>query len=84
MAFVSFGFVGFMILVIAAYFLMPRKLRWWVLLAASYAFYLINSEWLVLVLLAETAVTFLIGRWIERSAAKGKERIAQQKETLTK
>lgn len=84
MAFVSFGFIGFMILVIAAYFLMPRKLRWWVLLAASYAFYLINSEWLVLVLLAETAVTFLIGRWIERSAAKGKERIAQQKETLTK
>lgn len=84
MTFVSFGFVGFMILVIAAYFLIPKKGRWAVLLVASYLFYLINSEWLVLVLLAETAVTFLIGLWIENSAKKTKQQIAQQKNELSK
>ncbi len=84
MTFVSFGFVGFMILVIAAYFLIPKKGRWAVLLIASYLFYVLNSKWLALVLLAETAITFLIGLWIENSAKQVKEQIAAQKDTLTK
>ncbi len=84
MTFVSFGFIGFMILVAAVYFLIPRKWRWTVLLAASYLFYLINSEWLVLVLLAETAITFLTGLWIERVVKKTKQQIDRQKAELTK
>lgn len=73
-----------MILVIAAYFLIPKKGRWAVLLVASYLFYLINSEWLVLVMLAETAVTFLIGLWLENNTKKTKLQIEQQKSELSK
>ena len=40
MAFTSFSFLLFAAAVIAAYYLVPQKLQWWVLLIASYAFYL--------------------------------------------
>ena len=40
MAFTSFSFLLFTAAVIAAYYLVPQKAQWWVLLIASYAFYL--------------------------------------------
>ena len=84
MTFVSIGFIGFILAVIVAYFLIPRKWRWLVLLVASYIFYFLNSEWLVFVLLAETAVTFFTGLWMERKAEQTKQRIAQEKDKLSK
>ena len=62
MAFVSAAFVAYMAITGLLYFAMPEQRRWIVLLVASYVFFFINSHWLILVLFAQTLVTFLCGR----------------------
>ena len=62
MPFVSLQFIAFMGIVFAAYFIAPIKWRWVVLLVASYVFYRLSSEWLILVLFGQTLATYLLGR----------------------
>ncbi len=64
MTFVSFPFIIFIAAVALVYFLVPKRFQWIVLLAASYLFYFLNSEWLILLLFATTFVTFMVGRKI--------------------
>ena len=73
MTFVSIAFIIFAAITALVYFLVPKKGQWIVLLAASYLFFFINSEWLFLVLLLTTAVTWLIGRWVAAINRKGRE-----------
>ena len=69
MSFVSSQFVLFMAVAAVAYFAVPLKSRWIVLLVASYIFYFLSSELLILVMFAQTLVTYLCGR---RMASAGK------------
>lgn len=66
MTFVSLTFFLFVAAVTLVYFIVPKRFQWIVLLAGSYLFYWINSEWLVLVLFAATVITFLTGKAIYR------------------
>lgn len=65
MAFISFQFLIFVSLVIALYFILPKKWQWCVLLIASYVYYFINSEWLIIVLFGESLTAFCVGQLIE-------------------
>ena len=65
MTIVSLPFFLFVTALTLVYFLVPKSFRWVVLLAGSYAFYWFNSQWLALVLLATTLVTYLIGLQIQ-------------------
>lgn len=65
MTLVSFAFVLFIAATAFAYFLVPIRFRWVVLLISSYLFFWFNSRWLVLVLFITTLVTFGIGQWIQ-------------------
>ena len=73
MTIVSLAFFLFVAATVLAYYVTPKKYRWIVLLAASWIFYWINGELLVLVLLGVSLVTWLTGLWIrkinDRSAA---------------
>lgn len=66
MSFVSFAFIVFMALVCLLYFIVPVKVRWVVLLIASYIYIFINSSYLILVLFGQTVITFLFGLWLGR------------------
>lgn len=66
MSFTSIAFLAFMAVVGLLYFGMPLRVRWVVLLVASYVFYFLNSEFLIGVLFAQTLATFLVGRWMAR------------------
>ena len=55
-----------MAIVALLYFVVPVRARWIVLLVASYCFFFMNSEWLIVVLFAQTLVTYLLGRWMCR------------------
>src|SRR5450755_10631 len=46
-----------------------RTVRQWVLLAGSYALYLIWGPWFAFVLLVSTAMNFLFGKWLQRSSS---------------
>lgn len=66
MTFVSLSFFIFVAVLVLLYYLVPKKLQWILLLAASYVFYWINSKWLVLLLFVTTAITYLTGLGIQK------------------
>lgn len=70
MLFNSFDFLLFFPAVVLLYFLIPQKVRYLWLLAASYYFYMCWNPKYVLLLLFSTGVTFLGGRAIERFHTK--------------
>lgn len=61
MAFQSFGYFLFLPMVLVAYFLLPQRYRWILLLAASYFFYMCWNAAYALLMLTSTAITFLTG-----------------------
>ena len=65
MAFTSFSFLLFAGLVIAAYYLVPKRFQWWVLLIASYVFYL-TADVRYLVFIVLTTVTTYIKEKLPR------------------
>ena len=83
MAFVSFPFIILVALTAVVYFLVPKRFQWSVLLVASYVYFWINSEWLVVWLLLTTLITFFTGRCIDIISKKGKAYIADHAEELT-
>ncbi|NDJ79100.1 MAG: MBOAT family protein [Chloroflexi bacterium] len=62
MSIVSLAFAGYVLLVLAAYYALPRRPQNWLLLAASYGFYALWDGWLLGVLLALTAFNYLLAQ----------------------
>ena len=75
MSFTDLAFFIFVGITVLLYYVVPKRVRWIVLLVASLTFYWINSGWLLLILLATCAVTFGVGLWIEASNARGKQQL---------
>ena len=60
MTIVSLKFLAFIAIVSLIYFIMPKKIRWIVLLLASYAYYFISSKALIGYLLVTTISIYLV------------------------
>lgn len=82
MAFTSFKFLVFVVIVVAAYYVCPKKYRWIVLLAASYAFYLLSSAKTFVFLILATLITFFGGRAIGKVNAQTKKTIEDAGDTI--
>ena len=84
MAFTSFSFLLFAAAVILAYYLVPQRLQWWVLLIASYAFYFTaGPEYLVFILLT-TVTTYLAARKMGDALAKQDAYLAEHKKEMSR
>ncbi len=68
MLFNSIHFLIFLPLVVALYFGTGHSARKWILLAASYYFYMVFSIPLVLLLIWSTFIDFFAAQWIEKAA----------------
>ncbi len=79
---VSFEFIAFVFAAILLYFIAPKKIRWVILLAASCAYYWLNSHWLLAVLIAASTVTFFAGLWMGSINRKGKQYLADNADAL--
>src|SRR5688572_19390409 len=75
MLFDSVPFLLFLPAVIALYFILPHKLRWILLLIASYYFYGCWKTEFLLLLLYSTVNAWLIGLLIERASTQIKKRV---------
>lgn len=64
MSLISLQFAVFVVAVIVIYYLFPKKYRWTVLLAASYAYYLIICNKYIVYMLITTVSTYLGARVI--------------------
>jgi hypothetical protein len=60
MSFVSTGFVFYCFLTVVLYYLVPQKLKWLILLIASYIFYALNNLYALIFIVASTFVSYII------------------------
>lgn len=75
MNFLSIQFALFLAASVLCFHLCPPRYRHLVLLAASYGFYFLSSQWVVLGIFTATVVTFFAGRALEgRSRDDGSEK----------
>jgi len=83
MSFVSLDFFGFLAVCFTAYFAVPKKWRWLVLLGASLIFYWLASGALIVCLLLTASTTYGAALWVEKilkdGAAASKDLDRQQK-----
>jgi alginate O-acetyltransferase complex protein AlgI len=70
MTFISIEFLLFFAIIVFTYYLIPHRLRWILLLVASYVFYAILSIQFIPLLLASTAFTYFTGIIIEKQETK--------------
>ncbi len=70
MSFVSAGFIGFLAIAVLLYYIVPKRLRWVVLLAASYVFYLSGGLKTVGFLLLATLSTWGAGLLLQKQNAQ--------------
>lgn len=88
MAINSITFLIFVAIVCILYFIMPKKIRWCVLLIASYIYYYIASGTLIVFLLITTLSIYLLalamGKIDEQTKIKGKELEKEQRKQLKK
>ena len=74
MIFNSAEFLVFYTLVLLFYFVLPKKLKWPLLLAASYFFYMIWNPPLIFLILFTTAVSYVSAIIIEKTENKARKK----------
>jgi len=74
MLFNSLPFLFFFIIVMAIYFAIPYRLRWVLLLAASYYFYMATKPGFVIFILLSTFVTYYAGIQMGKAESKSKRK----------
>ncbi len=67
MNFNSLQFLIFLLVVLAAYWVMPKRLRWVLLLGASYYFYMSWNKKLIILIVATTLVSYAAGLILEKT-----------------
>ena len=75
MTFNSFEFLIFYPVVLLLYFLLPKVMRWPMLLVASYFFYMCYDPSLVVLIFGTTLVSWLCSLGIERYSQRGLKRL---------
>ena len=84
MQFTSFGFLACFAALLAVYYLIPKKLQWVLLLAASYGFYLLGGPESLGFILLTTLTTFAAGHLIGRRLEQQDAYLAQNKQTMSR
>ena len=84
MLFTSSEFIAFMAVVLLAYYLVPKKAQWPLLLVASYIFYWCASPWYLLFIGVTTVSTYAVSRLLERVNDQQKAYLAEHKAELDK
>ena len=67
MLFASYEFIGFLLIVLLVYYLLPGKLQWGFLLLASYTFYFLSDPRYLIYIFITSLSTYLAARKIQQS-----------------
>ena len=84
MLFTSYEFIAFMAVVFLAYYLVPRKAQWPLLLVASYIFYWCADPMYLLFIGVTTVSTYIVSRLLEKVNAQQKSYLQEHKAELDK
>ncbi len=80
MALTSFNFLFFLAVVLLAYYIVPKKFQWVLLLVASYAFYIASGFEQVFFLLGTTLVTYVSALIMQKRRDRCSAELAQNKD----
>ena len=84
MLFTSFEFIAFRAVVLLAYYLVPKKAQWPLLLVASYIFYWFADPMYLVFIGVTTVSTYVVCRLLERVSQTQKAYLAEHKAELDK
>lgn len=84
MFFTSYEFLGFIALLFLAYYLIPKKYQWQLLLVASYIFYYIAGAEYLIYILTTTLTTYFAARKIGQNAERQSAYLKEHKEEMSK
>ena len=84
MAFTSINFLIFFGILIILYYVLPKKIQWVVLLAASYSFYLFAGVKYLAFILFTTATTYAVTRFMDYNNSLNDAYIKAHKSEMTK
>ncbi len=84
MAVTSVTFALFVAALLILYYLLPRRLQWPLLLAASYVFYLWAGPKYLFFILFTTVTTYFASRYMDRQQQKRDEYLTAHKATLSR
>ncbi len=84
MAFASARFWLFAALTLLVYYLVPKRVQWWVLLAASYLFYAFAGVEYLLFLLFTTLISYTVARIMQRRIDAEDAFVEAQREQMDK
>jgi len=79
MALTSFNFLCFFLVVLILYYAVPKRFQWVLLLAASYAFYIVGGFAQVFFLMGSTLLTYLSGILMQKRRDKYKVELEANK-----
>lgn len=84
MLFTSYGFIAFLCVLFAAYYLVPKRAQWGLLLAASYLFYAFAGWECLIFILITTISSYLTARLIGRASRREQDYLALHKDEMDK
>ncbi len=84
MSFISIEFALFVALVLLLYYIVPKRLRWIVLLVASYVFYALNSAADLVYIIFTTVSTYICTYLIEQVSVKQECYLNENKDILSR
>lgn len=84
MAFTSYEFIGFLLLVFVLYYALPKKCQWPLLLIASYVFYYFSGITNLCYIVFTTVTTYFLTVAIQRSKDKTNDYVKAHKADLSR
>lgn len=84
MLFVSYAFLGFLIVLFLVYYLIPQRFQWQVLLLASYLFYCVSGIKNLMYILVTTITVYIGAIYIEHNALQQKKYLNEHQTEMTK
>ena len=84
MLFTSYGFIAFLFVLFLAYYLLPKKWQWGILLVGSYVFYLFAGWECLIFILVTTVSAYLVARWIDKRVRREEEYLSLHKAEMDK
>lgn len=84
MLFTSYSFIGFAVFILFAYYLLPKKCQWMLLLLASYIFYFIAGPEYIIYIVVTTVTTYFSACRIEKNANRQSEYLKSAGKELSK
>lgn len=84
MLFTSYDFIIFIAVLLAVYYLIPKKFQWILLLVASYFFYWVANPAYLLFVAVTTVTVYVAARQIEKNAVCQAQFLKEHKEDLSK